>query len=114
MTRNTEHLTPDTDGEWELGPLMLHGGVECKDVLIKGVDRFAGGYVCNAMAKHAAQIVADHNSKALLVEAASNALKSFRYMRDVDPQHWDFHVTPEVCTAWDTLRAALKAAGVEK
>lgn len=42
-----------------------------------------------------------------LREAATKALAAFRYMRDVDTQWWDFHVTPEICTAWDKLRAAL-------
>jgi predicted HD phosphohydrolase len=57
----------------------------------------------------AAQIVADHHAVPRLVEAASAALEALRYLRDVDPQHWDYHVTPEVCTAWDKLRAVLAA-----
>ena len=43
-----------------------------------------------------------------LVEAGNLALEAFRYLRDKDTMAWDLSVTPEVCTAWDKLRAALR------
>lgn len=42
-----------------------------------------------------------------LYEALTATLTALRYMRDSDTQHWDFHVTPEICTAWDKAREAL-------
>ena len=66
---------------WETGPLMLHGGVECKDVLIKGVDRFTGGYVCNAKVEHAEQIVNDHNQHAALVQQRRSLIDALEEVR---------------------------------
>ena len=48
---------------------MLSGGVECREVLIKDVDRFAGGYICYAATEHAERIVRAVNSHDALVEA---------------------------------------------
>lgn len=44
-----------------------------------------------------------------LEKAAKSALAGFRYLRDKDTQAWDLNVTPEICNAWDDLRAALAA-----
>lgn len=96
---------PDAEGEWyadrryvvDKSTTMFRA--ECKD------------------AATAAKVVSDHALAASvpkLVEAATEALEAFRYMRDKDPQHWDFHVTPEICTAWDKLRAALASAQIQE
>lgn len=59
----------------------------------------------------AAFIVTAVNSHEALVTALEGALTALRYMRDADTQHWDFHVTPDVCNAWDAARTALALAG---
>jgi hypothetical protein len=50
------------------------------------------------------------NSHEKLVAAGKTALTAFRYLRDKDTQAWDLAVTPEICNAWDDLRAALAEA----
>jgi hypothetical protein len=91
--------------EWRVERDPIHG---CS-VVTKGRIVAANIY----RPEDADQIASDHAAAALvpgLVEAAEAALQAFRYMRDKDPQHWDYHVTPKICTAWDKLRAVINDA----
>lgn len=62
--------------KWEVGPLTLSQGIEQRAVLIKGVDPFAGGYICNAASARAERIVRDHNERAELIAALKEFLSS--------------------------------------
>lgn len=44
-----------------------------------------------------------------LADAASDAMKAFRYLRDNHLQLWSDAVNPDIANTWDKLRAALKA-----
>jgi hypothetical protein len=71
---------------WEVGPLTVSGarGIPCRDVLIVGVDRFSGGYVCNAVDGVAQSIVCDHNTVLALYEALRGTMK----IADADYVAW--------------------------
>jgi hypothetical protein len=45
-----------------------------------------------------------------LLKAAKDGLTTLRYLRDKDTAAWDLAVTPEICNAWDDLRAAITSA----
>lgn len=74
--------------EWELGPLSISSGVRCYDVLRKGVNRFAGGFICSAAEQDANQIVADHARAALVprLEAALKGIRDYFYLLPSDVQ----------------------------
>lgn len=55
--------------KWTVGPVVKSQGVFCRDVLIDGMDRFNGGFICNATDEMAHRIVDDHNAHSALVEA---------------------------------------------
>jgi hypothetical protein len=99
MTHNTEQPIPDTEGEWRVSTY------DESVILATGDARVIARCGSPAIA---AQIVSDHKaarSQALLVEAAGAALS---LLRNIGTGKWAN--TP----AGDKLRAALKAAGVEK
>lgn len=116
MTR-AEKGTPELLRPWDVGVRRRVSGVEM--VAIGDTTDWVVAYAFSE--KDARAIVEAVNSyddllatNAAMVKAAEAALTAFRYMRDVDTMHWDYHVTPEVCTAWDKLREALARAGESK
>lgn len=107
MTHNTEQPTLDTEGEWRLGA----SDDRC-------VFNATGNLIASTNSKRiAAQIVADHNAKALLVEAlrsAADRLSASTQWKTADGQAVPLPVLIEMRHAENTLRAALKAAGAHQ
>jgi hypothetical protein len=100
MIPNTAQPIPDTEGEWR-AESDEHGNHDLYNSDWQFVARARSAEI-------AAQIISDHKaakSQALLVEAAGAALS---LLRNIGTGKWAN--TP----AGDKLRAALKAAGVEK
>ena len=67
---------------------------------------------CNANKSNSDDEETDANARLIaaapaLYEAAERVLTALREARDSHPEAWDNCVTPNICTAWDRLRAAL-------
>lgn len=95
----TEQLTPDTEGEWRY--IETRNGAEVDTRPIRLRAHWDGLLEPEVVRELMRQVVADHNSRALLVEALLAAKK-------------EIGRKPQTPSLMPKIDAALKAAGVEE